>query len=169
MIRNENSGEFQYSINDEIVVVSGGEKVLNISISIFKEKAKILLREIQNNKNRTFTIPDIESFMTSINCLSLKANSKTKTDITIVVHDLITSQKPVLGFSIKSQIGNPSSLLNASKATNFIYELSNLKITSKEIQKINSIDSKSKIMDRIIAVKEASGEFNFSSTEKSIF
>jgi type II restriction enzyme len=169
VIRNENSGEFQYSINDEIVIISGGEKVLKIPISIFKEKAEILLQEIQNNKNRTFEIPEIETFMGSINCLTLKANSTVKTDITIVVHDHRTSQQPVLGFSIKSQLGSPSTLLNAGKTTNFIYELSNLQLTSKAIQKINEIDSRSKIMDRIIAIKESGGKFKFISTEKSIF
>lgn len=169
VIRNENAGEFKYSIEDEIVIVSGGEKVLKIPVYIFKEKAERLLQEIQNNKNRTFELPDIESFMTSINCLSLKANSSAKTDITIVVHDLRTNQQPVLGFSIKSQLGRPSTLLNAGKTTNFIYELTNLNITSDEIQRINDIASKSKIMDRIIAAKDAGGKFKFSSTEKSIF
>lgn len=169
VIRNEATREFQYSINDEIVVITGGEKVLEIPISLFKDKAEILLREIQNNKNRTFEMPDIESFMVSIKCLSLKAKSSTKTDITIVVHDLRTNQQPVLGFSIKSQLGSPSTLLNAGKTTNFIYELTNLNITSNEIQKINDIDSRSKIMDRIITVRDAGGKFKFLSTENSVF
>lgn len=107
--------------------------------------------------------------MTSINCLPVKAKSTTKTGITIVVHDLKTSQQPVLGFSIKSQLGSPSTLLNAGKTTNFIYELTNLKITSKEIKQINDIDSRSKIMDRVLATKDAGGKFKFLSTEQSIF
>jgi len=169
VIRQESTGQFQYSINDEIVVIYGGEKVLKIPISTFKEKAAILLSEIQNNKNRTFSLPDLESFMTSINCLSLKANSTTKTDITIVVHDQRTSQQPILGFSIKSQLGSPSTLLNAGKTTNFIYEVLNFKATPKEMNRINSIDSRSKIIDRITAIKKAGGKFSFFSTEKSIF
>lgn len=169
VIRTETIGQFEYSINDEIVIISGGENVLNIPISRFKEKAEILLQEIQNNRNRTFHIPEIEAFMTSINCLSLKANSTTKTDITIVIHDLRTNQQPVLGFSVKSQLGGPSTLLNAGKTTNFIYEISNLKLTSSQIEEINSIDSKRKIMDRIIAIKEMGGKFKFASIEKSIF
>lgn len=169
VIRKENNGEFQYSINDEIVVISGGEKILNIPIVIFKEKAEILLQEIKTNNNGTFGVPEIESFMTSINCLSLKADSSTKTDITIVIHDLRTSQQPILGFSIKSQLGSPSTLLNAGKTTNFIFEISNLEIKQTEIQKINDINSKSKIMDRILATKDLGGKFKFISTERPIF
>lgn len=61
--------------------------------------------------------------MTSINCITLKASSTAKTDITIVVHDQRTNQQPTLGFSIKSQLGSPSTLLNAGKTTNFIYKI----------------------------------------------
>lgn len=169
VIRTEKSGEFQYAIQDEIVIVSGGEKVLKIPINIFKEKAAYLLDVIKKNKARTFTIPEIEAFMTSINCLTLKAKSTSKTDITIVVHDLRTGQQPVLGFSVKSQLGSPSTLLNAGKTTNFIYEISNLNITTAEIQNINAISTRSKIMDRLLEIEKAGGSLKFSTTENSIF
>ena len=57
--------------------------------------------------------------MQSVNCISLKASSSIKTDITIVVNDQRTNQEPTLGFSIKSQLGSPSSLLNAGKNNKF--------------------------------------------------
>ena len=105
--------------------------------------------------------------MLSINCISLKASSSAKTDITIVVHDQRTGQEPTLGFSIKSQLGNPSTLLNAGKTTNFCYKVSNLK--KEEITKINAILTSSKIKDRILKIKELGGIFNFTNTEKQIF
>jgi hypothetical protein len=76
--------------------------------------------------------------MQSINCLSLKAGSTKKTDITIVVHDQRTNQQPALGFSIKSQLGSPSTLLNAGKTTNFIFKV-NGSIDRIEIERINSM------------------------------
>ncbi len=169
VLRKENNGDFEYSIQDEIILISGGEKVLKIAISEFKEKAKFLLEKIKANKKRTFSVPKIEEFMQSINCLSLKADSKAKTDITIVVHDQRTNQQPTLGFSIKSQLGSPSSLLNAGKTTNFIYRVYNQKLNKIDIQKINSIDSRSKIMDRINSVLQSEGKFNFVKTERLIF
>lgn len=169
VLRTENGGHFKYSIQDEIILISGGEEVLKIEISEFKVKAKLLLEEIKKNKKRTFSIPDVEAFMESINCLSLKASSTAKTDITIVVHDQRTNQQPTLGFSIKSQLGSPSTLLNAGKTTNFIFKISNLKLSESEIERINSIDSRSKIMDRINSVLELKGEFGFIKTERQIF
>ncbi|MGB0933104.1 MAG: HpaII family restriction endonuclease [Lishizhenia sp.] len=169
VLRSENSGDFEYSILDEIILISGGEEVLKIAISEFKEKAKFLLEKIKENKERTFSIPEIEQFMMSINCISLKASSSAKTDITIVLHDQRTNQQPTLGFSIKSQLGSPSTLLNAGKTTNFIFKISSLNLSKTEINEINSIDSRSKIMDRINAVLDLNGQFHFVKTEKQIF
>lgn len=169
ILRTEISGEFRYSIEDEIVIVSGNGKVQKVPIAEFKSKALILLEIIKNSKERTFSIPAIEDFMKSINCISLKANSKTKTDITIVVHDQITNQQPTLGFSIKSQLGSPSTLLNAGKTTNFIFNVKGVEFNSADIAKVNSISTRSKIMDRIDSIMSSNGEFIFKSTEKNIF
>jgi len=169
VLRTETNGDFEYSIQDEIILISGGKEVLKIAISVFKEKAKFLLDKIKENKSRTFSVPEIEAFMQSINCLSLKASSTAKTDITIVVHDQRTNQQPTLGFSIKSQLGSPSTLLNAGKTTNFIFKISNLQLSESEIEKINLIDSRSKIMDRINSVLQTKGDFEFIKTERQIF
>ncbi len=107
--------------------------------------------------------------MQLINCISLKASSTAKTDITITVHDQRTNQQPTLGFSIKSQLGSPSTLLNAGKTTNFIFKISNTNLTKSEIEDINSISSRSKIMDRINAVLDLNGKFDFVKTEKQVF
>lgn len=169
VLRTENNGDFEYSIQDEIILISGGEEVLKIEISEFKQKAKFLLEKIKENKERTFSVPEIEEFMQSINCISLKASSTAKTDITIVVHDQRTNQQQTLGFSIKSQLGSPSTLLNAGKTTNFIFKISNTKLTSAQIEDINSISSRSKIMDRINSVLNLNGQFDFVKTEKQVF
>lgn len=169
ILRSENNGEFKYSIQDEIILVSGNEELLKIPITEFKEKAFFLLQAIKNNRDRTFAVPEIEEFMNSINCISLKASSSAKTDITIVVHDQRTNQQPTLGFSIKSQLGSPSTLLNAGKTTNFIYEIGFIHLAQKEIDHINSISTRSKIMDRITKILNEGGTFEFVKTERQIF
>jgi len=146
ILRSENNDDFEYSIEDEIILISGDEQVLKIPIEQFKTKAIFLLNAIKENHERTFSVPEIEEFMQSINCLSLKASSSAKTDITIVVHDQRTNQQPTLGFSIKSQLGSPSTLLNAGKTTNFIFKIKGVDLTKEQIKDINSISSRSKIM-----------------------
>jgi type II restriction enzyme len=169
ILRTENNGDFEYSIKDEIILISGDEQVLKIPIEEFKQKALFLLKAIKENKERTFSVPEIEEFMQSINCISLKASSSAKTDITIVVHDQRTNQEPTLGFSIKSQLGSPSTLLNAGKTTNFIFRINGIELNENEIEKINAISSRSKIMDRIAEVQNKNGKFEFIKTERQIF
>jgi len=169
ILRSENNGDFEYSIKDEIILVSGNEQVLKIPIEQFKTKALFLLNAIKENRERTFSVPEIEEFMQSINCISLKASSSAKTDITIVVHDQRTNQQPTLGFSIKSQLGSPSTLLNAGKTTNFIFKINGVDLTDKQIDDINCISSRSKIMDRISEIQAKSGSFEFMKTERQIF
>ncbi|MEN2412343.1 HpaII family restriction endonuclease [Flavobacterium mesophilum] len=168
ILRNEISGNFEYSIEDNIVLISGNEEVFRIPISEFKERAKYLLTKIKTNTG-AFSVPEIEEFMQSINCLSLKASSSAKTDITIVVHDQRTGFQPALGFSIKSQLGNPSTLLNAGETTNFVFKIIGSQINKQDILEINNISSKSKIRDRIAEIKRRGGAFQFLKTQRTIF
>ncbi len=169
ILRSEKEGDFEYSIEDEIIITSGNKEQLRIPIQIFKEKATMLLEKIKEAEGRAFSIPEIEEFMSSVKCMSLKASSSAKTDITIVIHDQKTNQQPTLGFSIKSQLGSSATLLNAGKTTNFIYEIQGIDLTENEIEEINSISTNSKIVDRINTIESKGGIFEFLKTEKQIF
>lgn len=174
ILRSENSGDFEYSIKDEIILISGNEHILRIPIDEFKTKALYLLNAIKENKARTFSVPEIECFMKSINCISLKARSSAKTDITIVVHDQRTNQQPALGFSIKSQLGSPSTLLNAGKTTNFIYKIDGT-IQPEEVNRINSLVVRrgkkvsADLMGRVKAIEQNNCSLNFHKAERQIF
>ncbi|RDI08535.1 HpaII family restriction endonuclease [Flavobacterium sp. AG291] len=169
ILRTESNGNFEYSINDEIVIISHDQEIGRLPISEFKEKAQILLKKIKSSPETTFSVPEIEEFMSTINCISLKANSSAKTDIKIIIHDSHTNQKPLLGFSIKSQLGNPSTLLNAGRTTNFIYKINLPNQEAIDLSSINSIDTKSKIKDRIDILVKYGAVFSFIATEQKIF
>jgi type II restriction enzyme len=168
ILRTDVNGSFEYSIDDDIVIISGSQEVFRIPIFEFQKKAEILLTEIKNNSG-AFSVPEIEEFMHSIKCLSLKASSTSKTDITIVVHDLMTGLQPTLGFSIKSQLGNPATLLNAGETTNFIFEITGLVLNQDQILRINAIASSSKIKDRLLEIKKLGGDLKFVRTQRNIF
>ena len=169
VLRTERNLDFEYSIIENIVLITGNNQSFKIPIETFQRKANYLLNAIKNNKNTTFEVPEIESFLNEINCSSIKANSTSKTDISIVVHDQRTNQQPTLNFSIKSQLGNPSTLLNAGKTTNFIYRIKGVKFSSDEIKRINTISSRSKIKDRILEIQKAGGKLEFLKNEKIVF
>lgn len=140
--------DFEYEINGDLVIISGGKEQLRIPVKTFTEQSVKLLAIIKSS-NGAFSIPEIEIFMNSINCGSLKAKSTSKSDIQIVIHDQRINQTAELGFSIKSQLGGQATLLNAGKTTNFIYQISDFELTDDQVKSINEIDTKSKIKDRI--------------------
>ena len=168
IIRNETGGHFEYEIDGDLVIISGGIEKLRIPVKTFTEQAAKLLAKIKGSTG-AFSIAEVEAFMKSINCQSLKAKSTAKTDIRIVIHDQKINQTSELGFSIKSQVGNDSTILNAGKTTNFIYQILGFKPTAKEIQAINEINTKSKIKDRVEAINSAGGKLKFITLENSIF
>ena len=150
------------------MVVSGGKEKLRIPVKTFSEQAIKLLSKIKGSTG-AFSIPETEVFMKSVNCGTLKAKSTSKSDIRIVIHDKQINQTAELGFSIKSQLGGDSTLLNAGKTTNFVYQISGFKGTDSDIKKINAIDTRSKIKDRIQEIKKLGGKIEFFSLEQDIF
>ena len=168
IIRSESGGNFEYEIISDLVIISGGKEALRIPVKTFTEQSAKLLKIIKSS-NSTFSIPEVELFMNSINCSSLKAKSTSKSDIRIVIHDQRINQTAELGFSIKSQLGGQATLLNAGKTTNFVYDVTDFLPTENEIQTINEIDTKSKIKDRIESVKQFGGSLNYFSLEQDVF
>ncbi len=169
ILRDESNGTFEYGYDGNIIIVKGVNEEFKIPINRFRENAVLLLSKLKSTKSPTFSIPEIEAFIKSFNCISLKAKSTIKSDIRIVIHDQRTGITPELGFSIKSQLGSASTLLNAGKTTNFIYEIKNTILSDEEIQNINEIDTRSKIKDRIEKISSYSGKFIYRKTESAVF
>ena len=168
ILKTENSNIFEYAFNeDSNVIISIDEKeIVRIPVSDFKEKSKELLSNIKKTSGNAFSIPEIETFMDTFNSHTLKAKSSVKTDINIMIHDLKTKQTPILGFSIKSQLGKPSTLLNAGKTTNFIYEIKNANLTDEHLEQINSSRT---IREKIELIHEKNGYLAYSNLENNTF
>jgi len=83
------------------------------------------------------------------------------------VHDHTIGRDHEIGFSIKSKLGSPATLLNASGATNVTYKITGQ--VDRKINEINAIDTKSKIRDRLFAIREAGGSFAFHSIDSEVF
>ena len=167
IIRTESGINYEFEIDGELVLVSGGVEKFKLSIQTFQEQAVILLSKIKEAKG-VFNAPEIEEFMKSINCSKLKP-STTKADIRIVIYDHKINQTAELGFSIKSKLGGESTLLNAGNTTNFIYKIAGFSGTVHDIERINQIESRSKIKERLDEIKKLGGELEFISPEKDIF
>lgn len=169
VLRDETDGSFEFNYDKDLVIVKNDNKEFRISVTEFKKQAHFLLTKLKDKTNTTFSIPEVETFINSFNSKTIKAKSTVKSDIRIVIHDQRTGTNPELGFSIKSQLGGASTLLNAGKTTNFIYKLNKLNLSAKQILEINAIDTSSKIKDRIKELQKLKGKFLFVNPESSVF
>ncbi|MCH5149721.1 MAG: HpaII family restriction endonuclease [Spirochaetales bacterium] len=143
IVRNEQVGTLHFVFDGATQTVNvqndAGAIKVSVSCDAFKTQAENLYGKIVNTKGTAaFTVLETSEFMEEIGCHKLKAPSADKSDITINVHDFNTGLNPTLGFSIKSRLGKPSTLLNAGTNTNFIFEIQG-NMTDADMDAINGL------------------------------
>lgn len=171
IIREEIKGKtYEYTIdtdNGKINVCYDNKVKRVVKQKDIEKEVQYLLSELQMPQRGSFSVGRIEKFMLDMECKKLAAPSSTKSDIIMQIYDIHTGYSPICGFSIKSEIGNAPTLINASKATNFIYEVKGL--TEDQIKSINAIDSKTKIKDRMNRIFTEAEEVKFSKVNSQVF
>jgi hypothetical protein len=100
--------------------VEGGGEFTIVEISEIEAGAKRIL-EVLQGENPKSGIPEVEVLLARLRVTKLAASSINKSDVRIIVQDSKTTSRLDMPMSVKSMIGSPPSLLNASGATNFEY------------------------------------------------
>jgi hypothetical protein len=170
ILRKEIGKDITFSISGQnIIITDSVNPAISIPNTHFITQAANLLSNIKSSRGATFPLPSTEAFLNNLKCYTLKAKSTTKADIIIQIHDSRTNLQPILGFSIKSQLGGAPTLLNASTATNFIYKLTPATLTYFDVNQINNINSSRKIRDRIQAIYSKGIGLTFAGAENRTF
>lgn len=170
IVRNQEH-KYAYKTNLEsktIVIYEEDKEIMTLPMSEFEDEAKALLKEILNKPedSPSFPIPNTSKFMSKIGCDRIKVPSTDKADIQVCIHDISQNLEHDLGFSIKSQLGSPSTLLNASKATNFTYKVTGCNLSDEDIKNINSI---AKPNDRIKFLQKIECRLEFVKVDNQTF
>lgn len=143
--------------------VTGFTRSLNIS-EMITSKAITELTEAIKNKSGTFNLDEFLVIQDALGFNIVKGgHSLQKADILLDISNQFLNKKNE-GFGIKSYLGAKPTLLNASGNTNFIFQIENLHISG--IDKINAIDTATKLRDRIRAIEELGGRFKYIGAEK---
>ena len=145
--------EYRISRQDFIELYLNDSFVRKISTTDLAKEAKFFLDAIIHGKGKgSFTIDGAEEVMKSHCCQEIKASSNEKADIAMELHDPFTNFNRICGFSIKSDLGSAPTLFNASQATNFKFEV--FGVSYEQMQEINSINTKHKVIDRMKRIPE---------------
>lgn len=160
IMREENKGEvIDYVIhNDRIDIEIESNTVMSVSRNEMEDKANELLAEIANHSG-SFELEEIAKFANGIKVTKIKAPSSDTTDISMQIEDVHTGYVRDVGFSIKSEVGSAPTLMNAGQTTNFIYRVKG--ITPKQAEEINAIDTKTKIKERMKAIRDCGGTVEY--------
>lgn len=141
LIREEQANQAtDYITGTKIKIFQNGALLDEIDNSSLEQPVDVLYKRIFEGADTAgaFSIEEAEQLMENLHITKIKAPSLDKKDLTMQIHDIQTGYQPVVGFSVKSDIGNPPTLLNAGKNTRFVYEIHG--ITDQTMQEINSID-----------------------------
>jgi len=160
IMREEQHGTvIDYIVDENDIKIEFQSKTIKtISRQELDNQANKLLEEIPTHSS-SFELEDIAKFVNGMEVTKIKAPSTDKTDISMQIEDIHTSYIRNVGFSIKSELGNAPTLLNAGKTTNFIYKIRG--IAPEQAEKINIIDTKTKIVDRMKAIIQAGGTIEY--------
>lgn len=166
-----NNGKTQLNLADIMIeTISDGTKtIIPVANLLSALELNELVTEIKKGKN-TFSIQKIDDAVSQLKLTKIKGASSDKADIYMTFEEnacLFNDQ----GVGIKSLIGASPTLLNASQATNFIYEIkTNNALTQLQIDNINAINGKpKKIRKRIQSIIQHGGELHFESCENSVY
>jgi len=108
--------------------------------------------------------PKVKAFLNVLLYKILK--SKQKNDITIRISDPNAFLQPSLGFSVKSQLGGASTLVNASGETNFVFNVKGAKLNPETISEINH---QKKYKSKLDIIKKFGASLEFECVESEIF
>ena len=159
--------EHEYIISDDRVTISveEGELLLDsFSANEFSTMASTLLKRLENYKAIEYEdgkkhfppIHELDDFMSKSHTDRLKAKSTEKKDIQFKVDDTRNARKPIVGFSIKSYLGQNPTLFNVGKNTNFRFRVTDC---TDEIR--TEVNSKKGLKKKIACLFEKGCDLSF--------
>lgn len=172
IIREESGLPLEYYTSNEMngskalkIYYAGlNEPLVDCTLKDFKQQADKLLQEIKSaGSTASMSLPEQAEYLNSIFIRKIKSPSQQisasfggKSDITMEIIQQDNLHVPA-GFSIKSSVRSKSSLINASKANDTIFEV--IGCTDALMDDINHLESDSWIIDR---TKRLLGDSNVS-------
>lgn len=133
----------------------------------------LTLLELQENKNKifeaiqnapigngSFEIKGIDGLLAKLTGGEpIKSKALKKEDIDTTIFDNRVGKDVGLKYSIKSSLGSPATIFNASNHTNFLFSVQGL--DDKYIPIVNGINTKTKLLDRVAFILKNGGRIKF--------
>lgn len=159
-----NNNEYYFDIKEINVDVLKNNKVIsNVEKTEIQKYKEVLLDKIINELpgKGSFPIQEMKYILEKLTeGNKIKSSSTSKEDISAKLKDnKLNTIVNKVGYSIKSSLGSPATLLNASSNTDFRYIVKGL--SENDIDEINNINTRTKLLDRLKYMKNKNAEITF--------
>jgi hypothetical protein len=173
-----NETKYKLLDNDKVIKILPDGINQEYDITYISTQHRILLEKIMAHTSAkgTFEIDEIQPLIDNLlDGNKLKGSSRVKGDLEAKVFDSQRKFNFDISYNIKSNLGASATLLNASKHTNFIYEIQNINdviMNENNIiatKKKDDDDFKTKLLDSCKFLKDNGARFTFIQTESCTF
>jgi len=175
--RREGNQVIQHSIEgDEVISINLTTKteIARVKRSELGAAATRIIRAVVDQAGReqltelTYAIPSVEELLRRHGFLSLPAASLDKADIQVLRSDPRAPGVNPDGYSVKSRLGQASTLLNPGEKTNFRFRVEG-PITAEMVEQINAIDTRPRTRNKLMALEDAGCTLVFDRVRGPIF
>lgn len=159
-----NNNEYYFDIKDiNVDVLKNNSIISNVDKKEIQKYKEVLLNKILNELpgKGSFPIQEMKYILGKLTeGNKVKSSSNSKEDINAKLKDnKLNTIVNKVGYSIKSSLGSPATLLNASNNTNFRYLVEGL--SKEDVERINSINTNTKLVDRLDYIKRKNAMIKF--------
>jgi len=156
--------------NNRVIKIDSDSKQNEYNLTYLSKNNTLLLKKIQAHTKAkgSFYINELKPFIDDFfDGKKPKGSSYVKGDLSTKVWDKKFEKSVHLNYNIKSNLGRPATLLNASSHTNFIYEVKN--IDDKIMHQINAIKGRKKLLNRYQFLIKNGATIEFRQVESEAF
>ena len=165
--REEHDGTRCYTIEYEMVHITGEKIDKLIAREDFSIVADLILKGIKESRIDDVTSPDgVEEFLDEIAIFNLEAKTDDRTDFYVAFYD---KNAPLVGFCVRSRLGMMNPLIDGGRSANFKFEQQGVKFASPTVSKINAEGEEDDVVSRMLMIERLGGVLKYSDVADKVF
>lgn len=165
--REEHDGTRLYIVDGENIHIVGAMMDRVIPRELFGFAAVQILSLIkESSDNLIDSSEEIEAFLDEVDIYNLTSGGNDQTCYQVAFYSV---GSPFVGVTLHSRLGNTKPLLDGGRTANLKFELTNVKLPSPTISKINALESANEVTDRMFMIEQLGGILKYADVADKVF
>lgn len=164
--REEHDGVRRYYIHEDEIHMQSEKFDRHFLRRDFGDMAERILEAMKQDAGEVESPEGVEEFLNELDIYDLEAQTDDRTDLSLALY---SEQNPLTGVRICSRIGGMSPLLDGGRAANLKFEQTGVRFPSPTVNKINSLEARDEVLERILMMERLGGQLKFSDAADKVF